>query len=401
MFRKFSFVVIGFLVLTLCVPANAQDDLIHSQTENVMESKAYTYGYDSLMSQLNKWRLNPYIVIDSIGKSVQGRTVWMLSIKGEQNHSLPVYRVAIHARTHPNEIQSEMLTHKIIEFLSSDTQLGTLLRERFIFNIVPMYNPDGVELGYGRVNANGVDLERNWFTVPNEPEVAALKNKYLGFMGSANPVRIALNMHGDGGATKDYFVFHHEAGTSAQYVVDQKEFIGDVRSYYFAGIHDWNYTITWTTGNPMVYPESWFWANYAEGVMALTFEQISTSTSNDARYDSAANALLRGIMDYLDVVSNAEEFSGNEIPVGFELLQNYPNPFNPSTTISYNIPQDEIVTLKIFNIMGEEVATIHNSFEKAGAHSTKFDASSLTSGIYFYTLTTTDFTATRKMMLIK
>lgn len=68
MFRKFSFVVIGFLVLTLCVPANAQDDLIHSQTENVMESKAYTYGYDSLMSQLNKWRLNPYIVIDSIGK---------------------------------------------------------------------------------------------------------------------------------------------------------------------------------------------------------------------------------------------------------------------------------------------------------------------------------------------
>lgn len=401
MFRKFSFVVIGFLVLTLCVPANAQDDLIPSQTENVMESKAYTYGYDSLMSQLNKWRLNPYIVIDSIGKSVQGRTVWMLSIKGEQNHSLPVYRVAIHARTHPNEIQSEMLTHKIIEFLSSDTQLGTLLRERFIFNIVPMYNPDGVELGYGRVNANGVDLERNWFTVPNEPEVAALKNKYLGFMGSANPVRIALNMHGDGGATKDYFVFHHEAGTSAQYVVDQKEFIGDVRSFYFAGIHDWNYTITWTTGNPMVYPESWFWANYAEGVMALTFEQISTSTSNDARYDSAANALLRGIMDYLDVVSNAEEFSGNEIPVGFELLQNYPNPFNPSTTISYNIPQDEIVTLKIFNIMGEEVATIHNSFQKAGAHSTKFDASSLTSGIYFYTLTTTDFTATRKMMLIK
>ncbi len=401
MFRKFSFVVLGFLVLTLCVPANAQDDLIPSQTENVMESKAYTYGYDSLMSQLNKWRLNPYIVIDSIGKSVQGRTVWMLSIKGEQNHSLPVYRVAIHARTHPNEIQSEMLTHKIIEFLSSDTQLGTLLRERFIFNIVPMYNPDGVELGYGRVNANGVDLERNWFTVPNEPEVAALKNKYLGFMGSANPVRIALNMHGDGGATKDYFVFHHEAGTSAQYVVDQKEFIGDVRSYYFTGIHDWNYTITWTTGNPMVYPESWFWANYAEGVMALTFEQISTSTSNDARYDSAANALLRGIMDYLDVVSNAEEFSGNEIPVGFELLQNYPNPFNPSTTISYNIPQDEIVTLKIFNIMGEEVATIHNSFQKAGAHSTKFDASSLTSGIYFYTLTTTDFTATRKMMLIK
>ncbi|HOJ19160.1 MAG: T9SS type A sorting domain-containing protein [Ignavibacteriales bacterium] len=85
----------------------------------------------------------------------------------------------------------------------------------------------------------------------------------------------------------------------------------------------------------------------------------------------------------------------------YALYQNYPNPFNPSTTISYNVPQDGIVTLKIFNIMGEEVATLHNSFQKAGAYSASFDASSLTSGVYFYNLTAGDFTATKKMMLIK
>ncbi|MHC1738156.1 MAG: M14 family zinc carboxypeptidase [Ignavibacteriaceae bacterium] len=398
---KFHLAVFGFLVFILGVPTDAQDNFIQLQPENVIKSNMYSYGYDSLLSQLNKWRLNPYIVIDSIGKSVQGRAVWMLSIKGEQNHSLPVYRVTIHARTHPGEIQSQMLTHKIIEFLTGDSMPGTLLRERFIFNIVPMYNPDGVELGSGRMNANGIDLERNWFTFPNEPEVAALKNKFIEFMGSAQPVCIALNMHGDGGAVKDYFVFHHQAGTSAQFEIDQKEFIGNVRSHYVTGIHDWNYFISWTSGNPMVYPESWFWANYAEGVMALTFEQISTASANDTRYDSAAYALLKGIMDYLDVVSEAEEFSGNEMRAAFELMQNYPNPFNPTTTISYNIPLDGIVMLKIFNTMGEEVATLYNAFRKAGAYSKSFDASKLTSGVYFYRLTVGDFTVTKKMVLLK
>jgi len=407
---KFSLAVFCFLSLILCVPADAQDNSIRLQPENVNVSNIYSYGYDSLMAQLNKWRQNPYIVIDSIGRSVQGRTVWMLSIKGEQNHTLPVYRVTVHARTHPDEIQSQMLTHRMIEFLAGNSILGALLRERFIFNLVPMYNPDGVELGYGRLNANGVDLERNWFTAPLEPEAAALKNKFIEFMGSEHPVRIALNMHGDGGAVKDYFVFHHQTGTSAQFEIDQKEFIGDVKSHYLTGIHDWDYFISWTTGNPMVYPESWFWANYAGGVMALTFEQISTASANDARYDSAACALLKGIMDYLDVVSEVKEFSGNWMPAGFELMQNYPNPFNPSTVISYQIPVKSFVSLKLYDITGTEIASLVNEEEEAGIHNYELSINNypaqggtdgLTSGVYFYQLRAGDFVSTKKLLLMK
>ncbi len=93
--------------------------------------------------------------------------------------------------------------------------------------------------------------------------------------------------------------------------------------------------------------------------------------------------------------------NNNVVPDKFEVSQNYPNPFNPSTKITFTIPNDGFVTLKIYNVMGEEVATLLDSFQKAGGYDVEFNASKLTSGIYFYTLSTGNFSATKKMMLIK
>ena len=85
----------------------------------------------------------------------------------------------------------------------------------------------------------------------------------------------------------------------------------------------------------------------------------------------------------------------------YRLNQNYPNPFNPTTTISFTIPTTSNVSLKVFNILGKEVATIVNETKNAGNYSVKFDAGSLSSGIYFYQLTTDNFTATKKFTLLK
>ncbi|MBI3110369.1 MAG: T9SS type A sorting domain-containing protein [Ignavibacteriales bacterium] len=89
------------------------------------------------------------------------------------------------------------------------------------------------------------------------------------------------------------------------------------------------------------------------------------------------------------------------IPVEFALHQNYPNPFNPTTTISFLLPQSGNVVLKVVNMLGQEVTTLVNEKRDAGTHSVTFDASSLTSGVYFYTLTSQNFVAARKMLLIK
>jgi|CZKP01.1.fsa_nt_gi hypothetical protein len=91
----------------------------------------------------------------------------------------------------------------------------------------------------------------------------------------------------------------------------------------------------------------------------------------------------------------------NVIPTQYKLNQNFPNPFNPSTIISYDIPKSGIVSLKIFNVLGQLVRTLVNQTQTAGTHQVTFNASSLSTGVYFYSLSVDNFTQVKKMMLIK
>jgi len=91
----------------------------------------------------------------------------------------------------------------------------------------------------------------------------------------------------------------------------------------------------------------------------------------------------------------------NLLPSDFILEQNYPNPFNPTTKIRYSIPEHSSVTLKVFNLLGEEIETLFNGEQSAGVYEATFDASNLSSGIYFYTLQTDNFSSSKKMILIK
>ena len=90
-----------------------------------------------------------------------------------------------------------------------------------------------------------------------------------------------------------------------------------------------------------------------------------------------------------------------ELPSAFVLKQNYPNPFNPTTNIEFSIPESGIVTLKVYNILGQEVATLVNKQMATGSYQVDFDASKLSSGVYIYRLKTNSFTSAKKMMLLK
>jgi TctA family transporter len=89
------------------------------------------------------------------------------------------------------------------------------------------------------------------------------------------------------------------------------------------------------------------------------------------------------------------------VPLTYGLDQNYPNPFNPSTTINYSIPVSGRVTLRIFNVLGQEVGTLLNSDQNAGKYQLTFDASRYSSGVYFYRIEAGTFSAVKKMMLLK
>jgi hypothetical protein len=91
----------------------------------------------------------------------------------------------------------------------------------------------------------------------------------------------------------------------------------------------------------------------------------------------------------------------SEIPSAYQLYQNYPNPFNPSTTINYSIPEDGFVKLAIYNMLGEEVATIVRNVQKAGRYEVNFNASGLASGVYVYRIEAANYTSSKKLVLMK
>ena len=103
----------------------------------------------------------------------------------------------------------------------------------------------------------------------------------------------------------------------------------------------------------------------------------------------------------LNLNPTAVEQINSDIPTGFSLNQNYPNPFNPSTTISISIPNEEFVSLKVYNSVGEEVEDLMHETKPAGNYSVTFDASKLSSGIYYYKISSGSFFKSKKMVLLK
>ena len=109
-------------------------------------------------------------------------------------------------------------------------------------------------------------------------------------------------------------------------------------------------------------------------------------------FASEATLDLNSVTDVNDAIT---------LVTDYQLNQNYPNPFNPSTVIRYQLPENGFVTLKVYNILGKEVAALVNDNQPAGIHNVKFDASNLASGIYLYKLQAGNFTSVKKLTLLK
>jgi hypothetical protein len=365
------------------------------------------YGYDSLRADLAQWGASPFARIDSVGASVQNRALYMLTIQDTGSAIHPRKRIWIHARTHPNEVQGTWVTNQIINQLLGASAIARQLRRECVFNIIPMINPDGVELRLARQNAHNIDIESNWTAVPGEPEVQTLRRTFVACMALENPILIALNMHSAYGSER-YFVYHAAGGTSDAYAAVEQRFIEGVRSYFPGGIQPYTFFVSWLTAPSQVYPESWFWQNHRENVLALTYEDMNSEAAR--AFDSTANAILRGIADELGVSVPTTVAEMNAPSGGIGLEQNYPNPFNPATTIRFSVAAPDPkasgnslrgVKLAVYDILGREVAVLVNGQKSEGVFEAVFDGSRFGSGVYFLRMEADGLVLTRRMTLLR
>jgi hypothetical protein len=146
--------------------------------------------------------------------------------------------------------------------------------------------------------------------------------------------------------------------------------------------------------------EEWYTAGFIKG-QGTTTETTAYSWSDYPAY--SGNYYYR-----LKQIDFNGEFSYSNITeisflndLAFELFQNYPNPFNPSTTIGYQLPSDNKVLIKVYDILGKEISTLIDEHKKAGVHEVEFNADDLVNGVYIYKITVGDYSKTMKMLLVK
>jgi hypothetical protein len=142
---------------------------------------------------------------------------------------------------------------------------------------------------------------------------------------------------------------------------------------------------------------TWLGNGKVEGMLRFDSFQLKYPAGSKVKSGSIYVAQLQVAKG---TATSVEQTSG-AIPVECALEQNYPNPFNPSTTFEFRVSSFGLVSLKIFDVLGREVAALVNEVRPAGTYKLRWDASSLPSGVYFYQLRTSQFVQTKKLILTK
>ncbi len=147
--------------------------------------------------------------------------------------------------------------------------------------------------------------------------------------------------------------------------------------------------------------DSWSAFNDAESfAQSAVAQNYSYNNSAEEALAGAKESLEAGINGLVNITTGINS-SENNSPKSFLLEQNYPNPFNPTTSITYHVPKESFVSLKVYNLLGQEVASLFEGMRRPGNYKTEFDGSKLVSGVYMYRLKSNNFLQTKKLVLLK
>jgi len=233
---------------------------------------------------------------------------------------------------------------------------------------------------------------------------------FLGLYNQVGPTHKSLKR----GEEPDYVFYANEEGFTRDYAGMGKLWLPEDENYYFSDLGGADYVVEIKIpldSIPAVNPaDSRF---HPVRGMKVPFELYLhdndgtwegnlglSPNATDLQWSSVQQWTYTWIGDTAGVATSVER-NPELRPADFQLVQNYPNPFNPTTTIQYRIPVKSHVILEIYNVQGRKIRTLLDSYEEAGLHSVEFNASDLSSGVYFYRINAGDFSEMKKMILMK
>jgi photosystem II stability/assembly factor-like uncharacterized protein len=201
------------------------------------------------------------------------------------------------------------------------------------------------------------------------------------------------------------------AGTNAYIMRNHKVIIPVELASFTASVNGDDVTLSWITATELnnsgfqverkTGEENWVELGFVQGKGTTTETQVYTFIDKDlisGKYNYRIKQIdFNGSHKYYDLNEEVEIAAPNS----YDLSQNYPNPFNPTTKIKYSVPVEGFVNIAVFNILGEKVANLVNSIQKAGKYELSFDATNLSSGMYIYRMESGNYVSIKKMMILK
>lgn len=287
--------------------------------ESVYIAYFIPYTNERLQFKIDEWSKKPFVTLSSIGKTTEGREMPMLTVSenknSEEEEKLKVY---IHGRIHTSEAPASWHLEKMIDIITDTTDYSKALRKRIEFYILPFANPDGVANGLSRSNLQGINLEVD-HAMPDSltaPEVKNIRAFLLEKATEAGPFDLFLNMHSQISDFVTYWI-HTKKSTSESFFANLMKLCNlttDKNNYF--GRENYCYS-----SMNSKYLEGWFWDNYKDSTLAITFETPysfynytpdSTAVTIENLQELAANN-VRAIGDYFQVSSNERLFLNEEM----------------------------------------------------------------------------------------
>lgn len=293
------------------------------EASTVWIARFYPYTYSDLIAYLATKAGRPHVMVDIPGETQEGNPIYLLTLTHNGVPDSDKKRVWIHARTHPAETGPSFVLEGLIDFLLSGTWEAETLLSQFIFHIVPMQNVDGVIAGNYRATPASENLEVMWYSDPDDPlqltddapvEVSVLHRIITGLMDEDPGFSIALNLHASNSEPDIRPFFYPHFGPAALGYTQTEASLWDkqIRFMNSMGFHYGEAMLEPVPAEggssfaEKTYPESWWWKNFQDDVMAITMETTygragyapDWITPEDLRYLGGMMALALG--DYAD-----------------------------------------------------------------------------------------------------